>query len=112
MRDDHAAFERLGAAIVVITRHDAEAMRKKWREARLPYPGVADPEGQITARFGQQWKLFALGRMPAQVIVDCQGKVALAHYGEGMSDIIPNAEVLDRLRALRDGCPGGDGQGD
>ena len=51
-------------------------------------------DADITDRFGQQWKLLSLGRMPAQVLVDCQGKVALTHYGEGMSDIIPNERIM------------------
>lgn len=106
MRDDYAAFRSLGAEIVVVTRHDEEEMREHWSKNKLPYPGVADPQGQISERFGQQWKLFSLGRMPAQVVVDCQGKVALAHYGKGMSDIIPNARILETLRAIRErgGC--------
>jgi len=32
--------------------------------------------------------------MPAQVLIDKAGMVRLAHYGNSMSDIPPNAEVL------------------
>jgi peroxiredoxin len=107
MRDDYASFTAQGAEIVVVSRHDADAMQAYWRKHKLPFPGISDPQGKITERFGQQWKLFSLGRMPAQVIVDCQGKVELAHYGKGMSDIIPNERVVEKLRAIRNAgaCP-------
>jgi peroxiredoxin Q/BCP len=103
MRDDYARFRALGTEIVVVTRHDAAAMRAHWHKERLPYLGIADEQGRITARFGQQWKLHKLGRMPAQLIIDCAGTVAFAHYGASMSDIPDNARML-ALIGMLPGC--------
>lgn len=100
MRDDHEAFKALGAKILVVTRHDADKTREYWSKEKLPFLGIADPEGSVTKRFGQQWKLLSLGRMPAQLVVDCQGKLALAHYGKSMSDILPNEQILSVIKQL------------
>lgn len=107
MRKDYETFKAAGAEILVITRHEQQKMREFWSKEKLPFVGVSDVEGKITARFAQQWKLFSLGRMPAQFILDCQGKIALSHYGKSMSDILTNDSVLRAVRATkaRSGCP-------
>lgn len=102
MRDDYDAFSSLGAEILVVTRHGREKMQEYWKKERLPFVGISDPEGRITARFAQQWKLFSLGRMPAQFLLDCQGRIALAHYGKSMADILPNDSVLQAVNSLKD----------
>lgn len=105
MRDDYERFRALHAQIVVVTRHDAQAMREHWAAHRLPFFGIPDEEGRITARYGQQWKLHKLGRMPAQFVIDCAGRVAYAHYGASMSDIPKDAKMLALIRGLP-GCAG------
>jgi peroxiredoxin Q/BCP len=55
----------------------------------------------VLKRYGQEVKLFKLGRMPAQVIVDKQGQARYVHYGHSMSDIPPNDELLAILERLR-----------
>ena len=50
--------------------------------------------------YGQEVDLCKLGRMPAQVIVDRSGTVRFVHYGQSMSDIPENAEVLALLDQL------------
>jgi peroxiredoxin Q/BCP len=52
--------------------------------------------------YGQEIKLFKLGRMPAQVIVDRKGVARFAHYGHSMSDIPDNRELLEILDGLKD----------
>ena len=103
MQRDYDAFQKLSAEIVVVTRHDAATMRDYWTQNKLTYLGVPDPEGRITSRYRQQWKLFRLGRMPAQFLVDCAGKLAFAHYGTSMSDIPQNAQMLKLISNL-DSC--------
>jgi peroxiredoxin Q/BCP len=44
--------------------------------------------------YGQEVKLFKLGRLPAQMLIDKSGKVRFVHYGHSMSDIPPNEEIL------------------
>jgi peroxiredoxin Q/BCP len=114
MRDEYRAFSALGAEIVVVTRHGRDRMREYWEKERLPFVGVADPEGKITSRFAQQWKLLGLGRMPAQFVLDCRGEITLVHYSESMADILPNEAVLEAVRSasLSGGCPEAEARAD
>lgn len=106
MRDDHDTFQKAGASIVVVTSHELPKMKAYWEEHKLPYLGLPDPSGELAKQYGQQWKLFKLGQMPAQFVVDCQGKIVFAHYGSGMSDIPKNQEMLHLIKALPP-CSGG-----
>lgn len=100
MRDDFEGFSSLGAKIVVVAPHDLEKMRSYWQDNSLPYIGIPDPEGTFSKRYDQQWKMFKLGRMPAQFVVDREGRIAFAHYGSSMSDIPANNTILDVIRSL------------
>ena len=63
----------------------------------LPFTGLPDPKHTVLKLYGQEIKLFKLGRMPAQVFVDRLGMVRFVHYGQAMSDIPENAELLALL---------------
>jgi hypothetical protein len=41
--------------------------------------------------------LFKMGRMPALFLLDRQGIIRFAHYGDSMRDIPSNEEVLSIL---------------
>ena len=45
-------------------------------------------------------KIFKLGRMPAQVLIDRQGTARFVHYGHSMADIPQNEEMLALLERL------------
>lgn len=100
LRDDHHLFEARRAVIMVIGPETADAFRDYWHRHRLPFVGLPDPEHRVLKQYGQQVNLFKLGRMPAQVIVDIDGRVRFVHYGHSMKDIPANDElvsILDRL---------------
>jgi hypothetical protein len=40
--------------------------------------------------------------MPAQALIDRQGKVRFIHYGDSMSDIPKNAEILELIDQLNE----------
>jgi peroxiredoxin Q/BCP len=71
-----------------------------WAQEKLPYVGLPDPKHNVLKLYGQEVNLFKLGRMPAQVIVDKQGRARYAHYGHAMSDIPKNGELLALLDQL------------
>ena len=62
--------------------------------------GLPDPEHMVLKLYGQEVNLFKLGRMPAQVVVDREGRARFAHYGHSMSDIPANEEILSLLDEL------------
>jgi len=101
MRDSIDHFHSMDARVVVVARHDAAQMRAFWKEHKLPFIGIPDPQGTIGKQYGQQWKPLRLGLMPALFIVDRDGLIAQAHYSKGMSDIPSNEDLFSDLRQLK-----------
>ena len=100
LRQDYKEFTRRDAEVVVIGPENAEAFAAYWAREKLPFVGLPDPKHSVLKLYGQEVNLFKLGRMPAQVIVDKQGRARYAHYGHAMSDIPENGELLALLEQL------------
>ena len=100
LRQDYEAFNAREAVIIVVGPEDADAFRRYWQKERLPFVGLPDPEHSVLKLYGQQIKIFKLGRLPAQVIVDKQGVARYVHYGHSMSDIPSNQSLLKILDYL------------
>jgi peroxiredoxin len=100
LRQDHAQFVARQAEIVVVGPEEASAFEGYWGQENLPFVGLPDPKSTVLKLYGQEVKLFKLGRMPAQVIIDRHGTVRYVHYGHSMSDIPPNQELLALLDQL------------
>ncbi len=103
LRQDYGEFVARDAEIVVVGPEDAEAFERYWTQENLPFVGLPDPKNSVLKLYGQEVKLFKLGRMPAQVLVDKQGTARDVHYGHSMSDIPPNEELLALLDELNGG---------
>ena len=97
LRRDHGKFVQRGAEVVVVGPEGPAGFRVYWEREKLPFVGLPDPEHSVLKLYGQQVKLFKLGRLPAQVIVDAAGIARWAHYGHSMADIPANADVLALL---------------
>ncbi len=100
LRHEYDRFVDAGATIVVVGPEGSEAFKDYWEKNDLPFVGLPDPSHAVLKLYGQQIKLFKLGRMPAQVIVDKAGVARYVHYGHDMSDIPSNDELLGLLRAV------------
>jgi len=100
LRQDHSLFEARDAEIVIVGPESADAFAKYWRDERLPFTGLPNPDHSVLRLYGQEVKLFKLGRMPAQVLIDKRGRVRYVHYGHSMSDIPSNSEVLELLEGI------------
>ena len=100
LRQDSAAFSERDAQIIVVGPENENAFRNYWQKEQLDFVGLPDPKHTVLKRYGQEVKLFKLGRMPAQVIVDKQGQARYVHYGHSMSDIPTNDELLAILEQL------------
>ena len=94
LRDDYSRFVERDVEIVVAGPEAAPAFVKYWQAESLPFVGLPDPTHSVLKLYGQEVKLFKLGRMPAQVLIDKAGIVRFCHYGHDMSDIPENEEVL------------------
>jgi len=102
LRQDRTEFEKRDTLILAIGPENREDFAKYWTAHDMPFIGIPDPEHRVAKLYGQEFKLLKLGRMPAQVIVDRKGMIRYAHYGESMSDIPDNKDILEILDGLED----------
>jgi peroxiredoxin len=97
LRQDYEKFVDRETEIIAIGPEGPEAFAQWWHEHQMPFIGIGDPQHVIAKLFGQEVKLLKLGRMPAQFVIDKEGRMRNVHYGESMSDIITDEEVLALL---------------
>lgn len=91
---------------------DAAEFESYFQRHSLQFTGLPDPRHDVLRLYGQEARLFQLGRMPVQVLVDKSGLVCYAHYGLSILDIPPNEELLeliDEMEARQSGK--GDSEG-
>lgn len=100
LRQHYEAIKARDAEVLIVGPEKPEAFRKYWEQQQLPFVGLPDPDHRVAKLYGQQVRWLKLGRMPAMVVVDKEGKVHYRHYGKSMQDIPPVQEVLAVLDAL------------
>jgi peroxiredoxin Q/BCP len=100
LRQEYQQFTDHDVEILVVGPEDAREFKKYWTKEKLPFIGLPDPKHRVLDLYGQEVKLLRLGRMPAQMIIDKQGMIRFAHYGNGMQDIPANDELLHILEQL------------
>ncbi len=97
LRRDYDQFVKLNTEILVAGPEKADAFREYWAKEDLPFVGLPDPEHRVLKLYGQEVKLFKLGRLPAQMLIDKAGYVRFVHYGHSMADIPQNEEILQLI---------------
>lgn len=100
LRQDYSKFVKLDTEIIVAGPEKGEAFREYWAKEDLPFIGLPDPEHRVLKLYGQEVKLFKLGRLPAQMLIDKSGKVRFVHYGHSMADIPENQEIISLIETL------------
>ena len=100
LRQDYADFVARGAEVLVVGPDGPRSFQRTWEKETFPFPGLADPQHTVADLYRQEVNLPKLGRMPAVLIVDKAGQIRYEHYGESMSDIPLNQEVLQVLEQL------------
>jgi len=88
------------AEILVIGPEGPRQFKKVWDEQQYPFVGFSDYQHTVANLYGQEVNLLKLGRMPAMLIVDKQGIIRFAHFGDNMADIPRNEDVLELLDRL------------
>jgi len=106
LRDDHLSFVDRNAVILVVGPEAKEAFTRYFQDNDLPFVGLPDPSHSVLKLYGQEVKLFKMGRMPAMMIIDPEGIARFVHYGHAMSDIPANQEVLAALDDINQGMGG------
>jgi peroxiredoxin len=100
LRQEHQKFIDRGAELIAVGPEGPRAFATWWHEHKMPFTGIPDPQHKIAKLYGQRIKLTKWGRMPALVVIDKQGMIRYAHYGEDMTDIPTDDEILAFLDKL------------
>ena len=100
MRQDYADFVARDAEVLVVGPDGPRSFQRTWEKEAFPFSGLADPQHTVADLYHQQVNLLKLGRMPAVLVVDKDGQIRYQHYGESMSDIPLNQEILQFLDQL------------
>ena len=102
LRDEYDEFNRRNAVVMALGPNSPMAFEQYWENENIPFIGLPDPGHVVAKMYRQEVKIFKLGRMPLNCIIDAKGYVRFAHYGASMSDIPSNEEllhVIDELNA-------------
>lgn len=102
LRQDYQKFTQRDTEIVVVGPDSQSDFINYWNKEGLPFIGLPDPKHRVLKLYGQEVNIFKLGRMPAQAIIDKNGRVRFIHYAKSMSDIPDNEELLTILDSLNE----------
>jgi peroxiredoxin len=102
LRKAYDKFVARDAEILVIGPEGPRRFKQVWEEQRYPFVGFSDYRHTIADRYGQEVNPLKLGRMPALLVVDRQGAIRFAHFGDTMADIPMNEDVLALLDRLNE----------
>ena len=102
MRQDYADFVARSAEVLIVGPDGPRAFQRTWEKEAFPFPGLADPRHTVADLYRQEVNLLKLGRMPAVLVIDRSGQIRYQHYGESMSDIPLNQEILGLLERLNE----------
>jgi peroxiredoxin Q/BCP len=105
LRQAYQEFQDRGAEVLVVGPDSEAAFKYYWQREDMPFVGLPDPTHRVAQRYGQEVKLLRFGRMPAMMVIDKAGQVRYKHYGDAMSDIPPNPEILAILDDLNQEVP-------
>ncbi len=93
MRQDSDELAQLDVEVLVVGPENSGSFRKYWLKESLPFVGLPDPGHVIMKLYGQEVKIFKLGRMPAQMLIGKSGILKFVYYGNSMADI-PNISAI------------------
>jgi peroxiredoxin len=103
LRRNYHEFVKRDAEVIAIGPENAKDFSAFWEAKNMPFPGIPDPQHKIADKYGQEVNLVKLGRMPAMLVVDKNGVIRYKHFGESMSDIPEDDEVLEVLDKINSG---------
>jgi peroxiredoxin Q/BCP len=98
LRQESDQYAAMDIEILIVGPETPARFRKYWAQEGLPFIGLPDPDHHVMKLYGQEVKLFKLGRMPAQMLIDKSGILRFVYYGHSMADI---PGISDLKKALQ-----------
>jgi peroxiredoxin len=96
----HDEIKASGAQVLAIGPDPASSFEAFWQAHEVPFPGIADPKGELLRRFGQQIIWWRFGRMPSVLLIDRVGRVRYEQRGKSMRDIASPMTILMLLSTV------------
>ena len=100
LRKDFEKFEQMETVLYPILADSEKNAKKMEEKYARKYPIYYDPSKKVPKMLNQEVKLSKGGRMPGMLIVDKQGIIQFAYYGDSMQDIPKNEilfEILEKI---------------
>ncbi len=97
---DYEYFLAQNAEIIAIGPDGPMTFKRYWMENNLHFIGLPDIKSAVAILYQQEDDMFQLGRVPAIFIIDKKGKFQYVHYGDSMSDIPTNQDLLNTLERI------------
>jgi peroxiredoxin len=101
LRQDYQEFAAHEAEVIAVGPENVSSFTDYWHNHDMPFPGIPDPQHKVANLYGQKVDLLKLGRMPAMFVIDKEGRIRFRHYGNSMSDIPSNKNILSLLDELK-----------
>lgn len=93
-------FEKLNTALYPILVDNKKNAQKLEQKYARKYPIYYDEDKKVAKRLNQEIKLLKLGRMPGLLILDTNGIIRYAYYGDSMKDIPKNETLIEIIKEL------------
>jgi peroxiredoxin len=100
LRQDCGEFVKRNIEVIALGPDGPNAFRRYWNEENIPFIGCSDIKSKIADQYYQEVNILKFGRMPAIFVIDRAGVIRYGHYGDSMSDIPSNEEILDVIDKL------------
>jgi peroxiredoxin Q/BCP len=100
LRDEYEKFTERDVVVLAVGPNSPATFEQYWQNERIPFIGLPDPDHRVALLYRQEVNLFRLGRMPLNCVVDGNGHIRYAHYGNSMRDIPSNDELLQVIDEL------------
>ena len=97
LRQNSDRLAKLDIEVLVVGPENPDEFRKYWEKESLPFTGLPNPDHSVMELYGQEIKIFKLGRMPAQMLIDKSGILKFVYYGNSMADIPELNEIEKAL---------------
>ena len=100
MTGQYQEFLQAGAEVITLVNDTEEQALAYFKEHRVPFSCLVDPEHTVYDQYEVRSKLLSLGQRPALFIIDREGIVRYAYLGWEQWEIPSNAEVLEVCRSI------------
>jgi peroxiredoxin len=100
LRQDYQKFVERNTEVIAIGPEEKEEFTSWWHDHKMPFTGIPDPQHLISKLYNQKSKILKGGRMPAMALIDKDSIIRFTHFGDSMSDIPSDDDILSMLDDL------------